>query len=89
MKSRVTQEFWEKFYQLPSDVRQQAKRAYELWQEDPFHSSLQFKRVSQQQPVYSARIGLGYRALALRESDQVYWFWIGTHAEYNHLLKRL
>ena len=37
-------------------------------------------------PIYSARIGLGYRALATREGDAVVWFWIGTHAETNRLL---
>ena len=35
--------------------------------------------------LYSARIGLGHRALGTRINDQVVWFWIGTHAEYDHL----
>jgi len=39
--------------------------------------------------VYSVRIGIGYRALGLRDADHVYWFWIGSHAEYDELLKRL
>jgi hypothetical protein len=45
--------------------------------------------VSQVQPVYSVRIGIGYRALGLREADTVSWFWIGSHAEYDELLRRL
>jgi hypothetical protein len=45
--------------------------------------------VSQSQPVYSVRIGIGYRALGLQEGDQISWFWIGSHAEYDEMLKRL
>lgn len=76
--------------QLPALVREQAEKAYELWCQDPYHNSLQFKRVSQQQPIYSARVSLNYRVLGLLESDDhIYWFWIGTHDEYDELLKRL
>jgi hypothetical protein len=39
--------------------------------------------------IYSVRVGTGYRGMGLREADQIYWFWIGTHAEYDQLLKRL
>lgn len=89
MKSSVTKEFRELFNQLPIEVQQQARRAYALWRIDSYHNSLQFKRVSQRQPIYSARIGSGYRALGLQEHVQIYWFWVGTHAEYDGLLKRL
>jgi len=75
--------------QLPVAVQQQADRAYALWRSDPYHPSLEFKRVSQRQPIYSVHVGIGYRALELREADHIYWFWIGTHAEYDQLLKRL
>lgn len=89
MKSSVTKEFRKRFDQLPSTIQDQAVRAYEIWRSDPYHPSLQFKRVSPSQPIYSVRVGLGHRALALRTADHVYWFWIGPHAEYDDLLKRL
>jgi mRNA-degrading endonuclease RelE of RelBE toxin-antitoxin system len=89
MKSSVTKEFQDQLYELPVEIQEQARRAYGIWRLNPYHNSLQFKRVSQQQPIYSVRVGSGYRALALRENDQVYWFWIGTHSEYTNLLKRL
>ena len=89
MKSSVTKEFRELLDQLPIEVQQQAGRAYAIWRTNPYHNTLQFKRVSQRQPIYSARISIGYRALGLRENDQIYWFWIGAHAEYDELLKRL
>lgn len=89
MTSSVTKAFRELLQQLPTATQEQAVRAYALWHTEPYHNSLQFKRVSQRQPIYSVRVGLGYRALGLREDEHVYWFWIGPHAEYDELLKRL
>jgi hypothetical protein len=89
MKSSVTKGFRKCLDALPSEVREQAARAYALWRSNPYHPSLQFKRVSRRQPIYSVRIGIGYRALGLLEGDHIYWFWIGSHAEYDALLKRL
>ena len=90
MKSSVTKSFRKQLDKLPESVQQQAEKAYELWREDPYHNSLQFKRVSHQQPIYSARISLNYRVLGLLESDNhIYWFWIGSHDKYDELLQRL
>ena len=89
MTSSVTQEFRQRLVQLPDTVQEQAARAYTLWRSNPYHNSLQFKRVSQRQPIYSVRVGLGYRALGLRAGEHVYWFWIGSHAEYDELLRWL
>ena len=89
MKSRVTRQFRARLDRLPVTVRDQAARAYALWRSDPQHPSLQFKRVSQSRPVYSVRIGIGYRALGLREANEISWFWVGSHAEYDEMLKRL
>jgi hypothetical protein len=52
-------------------------------------NSLHFKRVSQSQEIYSARVNLDYRVLGLLEDDHIYWFWIGSHAEYDEIIKRL
>lgn len=89
MKSSVTKAFRKRLDGLPAPVREQADKAYALWRLDPFHNSIQFKRVSQRQPIYSARISLDYRALGLLEGDHIYWFWIGAHTEYDELLQRL
>lgn len=89
MKSSTTKDFRKRLSQLPASVREQADKAYRLWKSDPYHRSLQFKRVSQRQPIYSSRVSLNYRALGLLEEDHIFWFWIGTHAEYDELLKRL
>jgi mRNA-degrading endonuclease RelE of RelBE toxin-antitoxin system len=89
MKSSVTKTFRKRLSDLSESVREQAVKAYALWQEDPYHPSLQFKRVSQRQPIYSARVSLNYRVLGLLESDRIYWYWIGAHDEYDELLKRM
>ena len=89
MRSSVTKTFRKQLNELPISVRKQAAKAYRLWQQDPHHPSFQFKRVSQRQPIYSARVSLNYRTLGLLESDRIYWFWIGTHDEYDELLKRI
>lgn len=89
MKSSTTKNFRKQLNQLPISVQEQTNKAYALWRTDPYHPSLQFKRVSQRQPIYSARVSLNYRALGLLEKEHIYWFWIGTHAEYDELLKRL
>ncbi|MDB9524807.1 hypothetical protein PN498_02305 [Oscillatoria sp. CS-180] len=89
MKSSTTKDFRKRLDQLPTLIQEQANKAYALWRTDPHPPSLQFKRVSQRQPIYSARVSLNCKALGLLEKEEIYWFWIGTHAEYDELLKRL
>jgi len=89
MKSSVTKAFRKKLDGLPISVQEQAAKSYALWFSDSYHNSLQFKRVSQRQPIYSARVSLNYRVLGLLEDDHIYWFWIGTHTEYDEFLQRL
>lgn len=88
MNSSVTKTFRKKLEGLPLSVQKKAAEAYELWQLDPSHRSLQFKQVSLHQPIYSFQISLNHLAFGLREDDYIYWFWIGEHSEYEELLKR-
>ena len=89
MKSVTTSQFWKLYNALPEEVQHRADRAYELWQINPYAHGLYFKRVGKQQPIYSVRIGRGHRALGLLQGDAILWFWIGTHDEYERLLKHL
>lgn len=86
MRSKTTQQFRDLLAALPESAQQQARAAYRLFKQDPTHPGLQFKRSNTKSPIYSARIGLHYRALARREPDAYVWFWIGSHAEYDKLL---
>ena len=47
------------------------------------------RKVHATEPIYAARVGLGYRALAVLDGDVAVWFWIGTHADYDQLLRTL
>ena len=87
MKSRTTARFRALLARLPEPIRRQAQRAHKVFSEDPSHRSLHFKRVHPTRPLYSARVSLGYRALGVRDGDDIVWYWIGTHTEYERLLK--
>ena len=43
MKSSATKTFRKRLLLLPESVQEQAAKAYELWSEDFYHPSLQFK----------------------------------------------
>jgi hypothetical protein len=43
-------------------------------------------RVDKEDNIYSARIGLGYRALGQLEGSEIVWFWIGPHSDYDRLV---
>lgn len=86
MQSRTTRQFWRLFSNLPTDVQRDAKRAYRLFESNPAHPGLQFKKLEGEDDIYSVRIGLDYRALAVLKKDRVVWYWIGGHSEYDRLI---
>jgi hypothetical protein len=73
------------YHQLPGDVRTKADRQYEVLLTNPHHPSLHFKKVGS---YWSARVDIGHRAVAVRDGDDLIWFWIGTHAAYDYLIRR-
>ena len=87
MKSSTTDEFWGLLRALPPDLRRQAQHAYEQFTRDPFHSGLNFEEVDKRHNLWSARVTRGYRVLGIRDGDEITWFWIGTHREYEKLIK--
>ncbi|MCX6596353.1 MAG: hypothetical protein NTV70_08300 [Acidobacteria bacterium] len=87
MKSRTTPAFRKLLSSLPQEARQQATEAYRLFQQDPRHPSLRFKSVQGSSRLVSARINLNFRVVGTKTApDEVLWFWVGTHAEYERLL---
>jgi hypothetical protein len=89
MKSYRTRQFRQLFASLPHHVQHQARQAYRLFSQNSAHPGLHFKRVYNNPPMYSARVGIGYRAVGVLDSDTITWFWIGSHANYNKLLAEL
>lgn len=85
MKSFATRKFWQAYASLPSHIQQAARKQYALWKNDPTHPSLQFKPIGK---LWSVCVTQDFRALAMVKENDYYWIWIGSHAEYDQLLRR-
>ena len=88
MKSRTTGQFWDCYQKLPKHIQKRAKKAYKLFIENKDHPSLRLKKVMDQPDVYSVRISQAYRALGVKTDNTIIWFWIGSHDDYEQLLKQ-
>jgi hypothetical protein len=86
MKSSTKKSFRSRLAALPPEVRALARKNFRLWLRDPHHSSVRFKPVGR---FWSARVGSGYRALATMTGEHVEWFWIGTHDDYERIIRSL
>jgi len=90
VKSRINDDFLTVYRRLPKDVREQARKAYALFRDNPGHPSLSFKRVYPNAPIFSVRINKSYRTVGiLADDNELIWFWIGSHADYDRLLSAL
>jgi hypothetical protein len=87
MTSRATRRFWDLFDGLPAPAQALAVKNYRLWLKNPAHPSLDFHRLRGGQDRYAVRVGDHYRALGRLEADTITWVWIGTHEEYNRLVR--
>jgi hypothetical protein len=84
MRHFASPAFWEAYAKLPENVRVLADKNYALLKQNPQHPSLHFKKVNR---YWSVRVGLRYRALAIENNDDLVWFWIGSHAHYDTLIR--
>ena len=81
---RTTERFWERYARLPADVRDLADKSFHRLRENPRHPSLRFKKVG---AFWSARVGSGHRALAVEDGADFTWVWIGSHDEYDAIIR--
>jgi hypothetical protein len=86
MKSFTSRRFREMYANLPQQVQLRARRTYLLFRSNPTHPGVNFKKVDEENNIYSARVGLGYRALGRMDGEVIIWFWIGSHSDYDKLL---
>lgn len=84
MKHFATPAFWECYHRLPQRIQHLADKNYTILKENPKHPSLHLKKANK---YWSVRVGISYRALAVEVEEGLVWFWIGTHSEYDRLLK--
>ena len=61
-----------------------ARRNFRLLIADPRHPALHFKKVGE---FWSVRVGLAHRALAVEDGTDFIWVWIGSHDEYDRLIR--
>ncbi len=83
MRLFASPRFWDAYSKLPERVRELADKNYALLKENPRHPSLQLKKVGR---FWSVRVGGRYRALAVEVDQDLLWFWIGSHAEYDAMI---
>jgi len=88
MQHRAAANFWKEYGALPEDIRRRADKQFSLLKLNPQHPSLEFKKVGERQgpEIWSARVTLSYRALAIKRKDGFLWFWVGGHKTYEALL---
>ena len=79
MKSSTTLPFRKQFGVLQAPVREQARKQFRLWLNDPFHPSLHFKQVG---AYWSVRVTRDISVLGVRRNNEVVWFYIGGHDGY-------
>jgi hypothetical protein len=82
---RTTARFWTSYARLPESLQRVARENFELLKNNPAHPSLHFKRVGN---LWSARVGINYRAVAVEDGADFIWVWIGPHDEYRRLIKQ-
>ena len=84
MANHAGKRFWQAYRDLPRGIQISADEAFALFERNPHHPSLSFKRVG---PYWAARITQSHRALAVEIPEGLLWFWIGSHDEYERLIR--
>lgn len=84
MRHLASRAFWDHYHSLPEDVRKLADAAFARLKDDPSYRSIRFKQVRR---FCAARVEISYRALAVESGDDLIWFWIGNHSDYERLIK--
>jgi len=84
----ASHDYWLLYHRLPPHVRETADKCFALLKSNPKHPSLHLKKIGD---LWSVRSGIHLRALGMDAPDEekgILWFWIGSHAEYDRLIKR-
>lgn len=87
MNHFTTHEYWDFYNKLTSIEKNLADKNFALLKINPKHPSLRLKKIGK---YWSVRAGLHIRALGVESplKENIIWFWIGSHSEYERLLKK-
>ncbi len=86
LRSFLTPSFQKLYAGLPQTVQKLAIEKYRIFQQDPFHPSLEFQAKGK---VWTVAIGRSYHAIGRRVGNDLHWVWIGSHEDYNNVLRRM
>ncbi|MCW5934146.1 MAG: hypothetical protein KIT45_07585 [Fimbriimonadia bacterium] len=81
---KTTSRFWSDLSKLPKHIQDLAKQNFDILKENPMHPSLYFKQIGE---FWSVRIGINYRALAVKEEEDFIWVWIRIHDDYLRFIR--
>jgi hypothetical protein len=85
---RATETFWENFYDLPAAQKESARKAWQIFKQDPFDPRLRTHRIHRlcgimKRTVHAVVVEGDLRVVFYIESGTVVSFNIGTHAIYS------
>ena len=87
MVSKRTKAFKKLFNNLSDHIKENARKQYKVFLENPSHPSLRKKPIGSTRnnkfKAYEVTVGMGYRATYFRDGDVYVWFWIGTHNSFD------
>jgi len=84
MNSHISKQFRDLFRELPKEIRATGRKSYKLFKRNSSHPSVRFKKIKGS--MYSVRIGIGYRAVGIVNGNDVVWFWVGSHTDYDKVI---
>jgi hypothetical protein len=80
----TTFKYWHHYNKLPVSIQNIADEAFRMLKKDKNHPSLHLKKIKN---IWSVRVGIKYRALGVAKDSNIVWFWIGSHDDYDKLIK--
>lgn len=88
MSHQANRRFWSFYDALSAETQARADKQFALLKLNPQHPSLRFKKIGERggEEIWSARVTLNYRALAIKRPYGFLWVWIGEHDAYGDLI---
>lgn len=83
MRHRANPGFWHYYAELPEEIQRLADENYKLLKADPKPSITPLQE-GWQDVVGQSRYS--YRAVAVEDGSDIFWFWIGHHSEYDRII---
>ena len=87
MISITSDRFWKCYKVLPEQIRKEAKRYIEFLEITLIIQAFILSEFIQPDQ-FSLFITKDYHALGILQNNEIIWFWIGSHDDYDNLLKQ-